>query len=226
MLFRALLALSAAAILAGCAHTNASMLGTPGQRPEIPAEQVALYRTAEQVPGRYEEVALLNSTGDSGFTSEQGMFESMRRRAGKVGANAIILDAITEPTSGAKVAAAIFGVSAQRKGRALAIYVLPDQTAAPVAAARAVAAPTTTTVASGNVSLAPVAGTTSGNTQTITTTEHDGYLDEAVGFARSYRCDTATVTLVTKESDRETFKATCPSGPIQIECWAGICRLM
>lgn len=115
-------------VLTGCVTTNASMLGTAtAVRPAVPPHSVALYRTAEQVPGRYEEVALLNSTGDSGFTDEAKMFESMKKKAGQVGANAIILDALSEPGAGAKVAAAVFGVSAQRKGKAVAIYIFPSQ---------------------------------------------------------------------------------------------------
>ncbi len=113
-------------LLSGCVTTNASMLGTAStQRPVVLPENVALYRNADQVPRRYEEVALLNSEGDSNFTNEAKMFESMKKKAGEVGANAIILDALSEPSGGAKVAAAIFGVSAERKGKALAIYVFP-----------------------------------------------------------------------------------------------------
>lgn len=115
------------ASVSGCVHTNAAMLGTASaQRPALVAEQVALYRVAAQVPRRYEEIAILNSKGDSGFTDEARMFESMKQKAGELGANGVILDAVSEPGHGAKVAAAIFGVSAQRKGKALAIYVFPD----------------------------------------------------------------------------------------------------
>ena len=116
--------------IVGCVSTNASMLGTAtAKRPIVLPIDVALYRTADQVPGKYEEVALLNSSGDSNFTNESKMFESMKKKAGEVGANAIILDALSEPSGGAKVAAAIFGVSAQRKGKAVAIYVFPAQPA-------------------------------------------------------------------------------------------------
>jgi hypothetical protein len=121
--FAALLLLS----LSACVTTNASRLGSAStDRPVVEPERVALYRVASQVPGRYEEVALLNSKGDSNWTDEARMFDSMRKTAGKMGANAIILDAVSEPGHGAKVAAAIFGVSAQRKGSAVAIWVLPE----------------------------------------------------------------------------------------------------
>jgi len=113
-----------AVALGGCVAVNTTQLGMRQQRPPVPTASVEIYRTAEQVPGKYEEVALLNASGPSSWTNEAQMFDRMREEAGKLGANAIILDAISEPGAGAKVAAAIFGVSAERKGRALAIYVL------------------------------------------------------------------------------------------------------
>jgi hypothetical protein len=48
-----------------CVAVNVTRLGTGPARPQIPADQVAFYRTADQVPGSYEEVALLNGRGDS-----------------------------------------------------------------------------------------------------------------------------------------------------------------
>lgn len=118
-----LLVLAAAA----CVSTNATMLNpTPQARAKVPPAQVRIYRTLDQVTGRYEEIALLNATGESNWTNEQGMLESMRKKAGDVGANAIVLDAIAEAGAGAKVAAAVFGTGTQRKGRAIAIFVFPD----------------------------------------------------------------------------------------------------
>jgi uncharacterized protein YbjQ (UPF0145 family) len=86
---------------------------------------VAVYRTAEQVPGKFDEVALLNSKGMSGWTNEAGTLKSMRKEAGKLGANAVVLDAIIKPNAVTKVAAALVGVGAERKGKALAIYAYP-----------------------------------------------------------------------------------------------------
>lgn len=118
--------LGAALVLSGCVTTNAAVLGTQTEaRPPVLPANVALFRFASQVPGRYEEIALLNSAGDSGFTDEAKMFMSMKKKAGELGGNGVILDAVSEPGAGAKVAAAIFGVSAQRKGKAIAIYIFP-----------------------------------------------------------------------------------------------------
>lgn len=116
--------------MAACVTTRATRLGTGSARPAIPPEQVAIYRTAAQVPGHYEEVALLTSSGSASMTDEAQMFESMRKKAAALGANGVILDALTEPGAGVKVAAAVLGVAApDRKGKAIAIYVFPRDSA-------------------------------------------------------------------------------------------------
>lgn len=119
----------AALLLAiACVQTNAVRLGAAPQRAPVHADSVLVYRTASQVPGKYEEVALLNSTGNTGMTNEEQMFNSMRKKAGQLGANGIVLDGISEPSAGAKVAGAVLGTGAERKGKAIAIYVFPDGT--------------------------------------------------------------------------------------------------
>ena len=116
-------------LMLGCVRTNATMLGSASaQRAALAPESVKIYRTAAQVPGKYEEVALLNATGESRWTDESNMMNSMRKKAASLGANAVILDAISEPSAGAKVAGAFLGTGSQRKGRAIAVYVFPDST--------------------------------------------------------------------------------------------------
>lgn len=96
-------------------------------RPETNPDEIVIYRTANKVPGKYKEIALLHSKGDSLYTDEADMFKSMRKKAAEVGANAIILDAISEPSAGAKVAGAFLGTGSDRKGSAVAIFVYPNQ---------------------------------------------------------------------------------------------------
>ena len=125
---RRLVLVCSLAAAAACVRTNAVRLGTATEsRPAVAESTVVVYRTAAQVPGRYEEVALLNSASASGL-SEARMFSSMRQKAGELGANAIILDAISEPSAGAKVAGAFLGTGTERKGKAIAVYVFPDST--------------------------------------------------------------------------------------------------
>jgi hypothetical protein len=120
-----LAAVSVAALVVACVQTNAVRLGNAPAREPVPEEQVVVYRTAAHVPGKYEEIALLNATGEASWTNEEKMFNSMKKKAGELGANAIILDAISEPGAGAKVAGAILGTGVERKGKAIAIYVFP-----------------------------------------------------------------------------------------------------
>jgi hypothetical protein len=113
-------------LILGCVSVQVTPIGSvTTSRPEVPTNEVAIYRTASQVPGKYEEVALLTATGDYDLTDEAQMYEAFRRNAGKVGANAVILDATSEPTTGAKVANFLLGTAADRKGKAIAIYVSP-----------------------------------------------------------------------------------------------------
>lgn len=106
-----------------CMSTKAVQLGDQISRPIIPWQQVKVYRTAEQVPGKYDEIGLLMTTASTIWTSEKGMWNSMKKKAAKLGANAIILDAISEPSAGAKIAGALFGIGINRKGKAVAIFV-------------------------------------------------------------------------------------------------------
>src|SRR5947209_4570119 len=105
-------------LLAGCVTTTATKLGTSMLHAPLISRDVAIYRTAAQVPERYEEVALLYSKGVSTLTNEPQMFESMKTKAAEMGANAIILDAISEPSAGAKIAGAFLGYAPERQGNA------------------------------------------------------------------------------------------------------------
>lgn len=114
------------AFATSCVSTNAIVLGAAStQRARVLPANVRVFRTPDQVKAKYEEVAMLNSKGESNWTNEKGMIESMQRKAGELGANGIILDAINEASAGAKVAGAIFGTGSQRKGRSVAIFVFP-----------------------------------------------------------------------------------------------------
>lgn len=112
-------------LLLGCVTVQVTPLGkTSEKRAPLPAKEVAIYRTASQVPGKYEEVALLTASGDYDMTDENQMYEAFRNNAAKLGANGVILDATSEPTTGAKMANLFLGTTADRKGKAIAIFVL------------------------------------------------------------------------------------------------------
>lgn len=110
--------------LGGCVSTSATMLAGGAAMPATDPASVTIYRTASQVPGAYREMALLDSVGDSMGTNPTQMYNSMRQRAAAIGANGVIIDAVSEPSAGAQVASLIFRVGgAQRRGRSIAIIV-------------------------------------------------------------------------------------------------------
>jgi hypothetical protein len=123
---RIAIALASVLLISACVSTQATRLGNGTIRPPVSPDQVAIYRTADQVPGKYEEVALLSSKGDYSMTDEEKMYRSMREKAGEMGANAIILQSVQEPGTGSKVAKALIGLSANREGKSLAIFVISD----------------------------------------------------------------------------------------------------
>lgn len=112
--------------LSACVRTNAALMDNSVKLARTCPEAVKLYSSPAKVGAEYTEIALLNSTGANGWTSEEGMMKSMRQKAADVGANGVIMDRIDEPGAGAKVAAAVFGVGTERKGKSVAIHVPSD----------------------------------------------------------------------------------------------------
>lgn len=113
-------------LLVGCTRTNAALMDNSLHLAPTCPDAVKLYTSPASVGGEYREIALLNSTGASGWTTEAGMMTSMRKKAASLGANGIIMGNIDEPGAGAKVAAAVFGTSTERKGKSVAIFVPAD----------------------------------------------------------------------------------------------------
>lgn len=124
---RIALALVAAGV-AGCVSTNAALMDASVKLPPICKEGVALFSTTDKVGKDYKEIAILNSKGESSMTTEADMYESQQKKAASLGANGIIVNNINEPKPGTKIIAAIVGVSAERKGSAMAIHI-PEDTA-------------------------------------------------------------------------------------------------
>jgi hypothetical protein len=116
------------ALVAACVNTSATVLNPEAQRAPICPEGVQLFTAAEKVGKEFHEVAVLNSKGDSDWTSEEGMANSQRKKAAKLGANGVILGESKEPSTGAKIAKAFLGTSANRKGKSIAIYIPADST--------------------------------------------------------------------------------------------------
>lgn len=118
-------------LCSACVQTNAVVLnpGAPRLAPTC-EDAVILYTEPSKVPGEFVELAILNSKGESSWTTEAGMYASMRRKAAEFGANGVLVAPIRNPGAGAEIAGALFGTGANRKGEAMAILVYSDSAAA------------------------------------------------------------------------------------------------
>jgi hypothetical protein len=117
-----LLLMFATVFLVGCVQTQATMLSSKAYPPLTP-EEVTIYLSEEDIPGEYEKIAILTAKGSSGMTNEDQMYEALRKKAAKIGANGILYQKIEEPSQGAKIAGAIFGTGTTRRSEMIAIFV-------------------------------------------------------------------------------------------------------
>lgn len=108
----------------GCVSVNKSILDASFQDRPVPRQEVRVFFADDEIPP-HVRIALLNASGDSEFTNQSQMIDKLREEAGKLGANAIILDAVREPTAGERAVNAFFGgfASGTRRGGAIAIRV-------------------------------------------------------------------------------------------------------
>lgn len=134
---RIILPALAAAAVAACVTTHATLLDPSLTLRRTCPEAVLIFTDASRVGQPYVEVALLTSSGDQNLTSESGMHESQRDRAAKLGANGIILGETRDAGQVAQVANALLGTPADRRGRAVAIYIAGDSLRVSEACARA-----------------------------------------------------------------------------------------
>jgi hypothetical protein len=122
--------------IVACVSTNATVLDPTIKLAQTCPDAVRLYTTPARVPSTYREVALLNSKGESNWSNEEQMMESMRKKAAELGANGIILDNIDEPSALTKVIGHVAKTGTQRKGKALAIYIPSDSATAAAVCSR------------------------------------------------------------------------------------------
>ncbi|MEO6778385.1 MAG: hypothetical protein ABI194_02940 [Gemmatimonadaceae bacterium] len=92
--------------LAACApRVNAARV-SPVRYAPVPADSVYVFTSVSRVTVPYEEVAILDgSMGSSGLDAD--MIDEMRKKAGSLGANGLILGDITHPSDNAVAATAI-----------------------------------------------------------------------------------------------------------------------
>ena len=116
-----LLSLIAAILVSACTTTSAVLLGGSGTYPELNPAEVRVFLRERDVPAEYERIALVTAQSDAGWTDETDLIRAMRKRAARLGANAIIIGDISDPTTLERVAEVLTDYEPQRRGRAVAI---------------------------------------------------------------------------------------------------------
>lgn len=119
------------ALAVACAPTMAPVQLLPDQkaRTPIPSHRVAVYKTLAEVQGKYEEIALLKVKGNSMWTGKGSMMETVKAKAGELGANGIVLDVSKDIGLLGKVATSWYtlGLVGKKSIQVLAIFVLPKE---------------------------------------------------------------------------------------------------
>jgi hypothetical protein len=90
---------------------------------------VRVFPDTEHVPYDYYEVALITAEANSVYNGAGDLLKSIRTQAARLGANGVVIDALGATHATVKVVGAALGSSdAERKGRAIAIW-MPSDTA-------------------------------------------------------------------------------------------------
>lgn len=91
------------------------------------AAGIAVYNSRADVPYDYYELAWIEASGNSVWTTDNQLQQQIRIGAAKVGANAVIVNRVEQAKSGVKVLGEAIGTkSATQKASALAIYMPGD----------------------------------------------------------------------------------------------------
>ena len=119
-------ALAVGSACAGVRKTTTDVNPTMNRAPTC-AAAIAVYNSRADVPYDYYELAWIEAEGNSVWTTDNQLQTQIRNGAGKVGANAVIVNPVEQNKSTVKVLGEVIGTkSATQKASALAIY-MPDE---------------------------------------------------------------------------------------------------
>jgi hypothetical protein len=119
-------ALAVGSACAGIKKTTTD-LNPSVSRPSTCAAAIAVYNSRADVPYDYYELAWIQASGNSVWTTDNQLQTQIRNGAGKVGANAVIVNPVVQAKSTVKILGEAVGAnSATAKASALAIYMPGD----------------------------------------------------------------------------------------------------
>jgi hypothetical protein len=127
--FKGIALVCALAVGSACAGVKKTTtdLNPSVSRPSTCAAAIAVYNSRADVPYDYYELAWIQATGNSVWTTDNQLQTQIRNGAAKVGANAVIVNPVTQSKSAVKILGEAVGAnSATQKATALAIYMPGD----------------------------------------------------------------------------------------------------
>lgn len=108
---------------------NAVRLETGPARAPLPADSVRVFRSLSQVTAPYVEVAIISAQGYLITVDDAKLIGRMKEEAGKLGANALILDASPDGATQQGEYDVRLNEPKMAKGRSVAIYIKPTVSA-------------------------------------------------------------------------------------------------
>jgi hypothetical protein len=127
--FKGIALACALAIGSACAGVKKTTtdLNPSVNRPSTCANAIAVYNSRADVPYDYYELAWIEASGNSVWTTDNQLQTQIRNGAAKVGANAVIINPVTQSKSTVKILGEAIGAnSATAKASALAVYMPRD----------------------------------------------------------------------------------------------------
>jgi len=103
------LVIAIALVTAACVSAKATLLNPGVKFDPVPWENVVVYLSEDDVPGEFVKIAIVKSEGKEVVTTEAQMLKKMKKKAGALGANGIILQGIKQPGDVERIADELSG---------------------------------------------------------------------------------------------------------------------
>ena len=115
------IAMVALVLTTACVNVSHAILTDRSAYP-VPEQEVDIFLPDDEIPEDCERVALLFASGNQHFTDEGDLIGGLREEAGKLGANAIDLQFMSEAGTVEVIAAAVLDAPVDRDADAVALY--------------------------------------------------------------------------------------------------------
>ena len=102
----------------GCTSVSHTVL-MPNLTPVLP-EEVQIFLPGDSIPP-HDRVAILAGKGSDNWSDQSELLQHLRRRAGELGANGVIVGEVEESSSGEKIVGYLTGFGSNRNQEAIAI---------------------------------------------------------------------------------------------------------